>query len=44
MANTALSRNAARALITALVTFVVAAGGCATSKEEQVRKIQARNA
>ena len=44
MANAVLSRNAARALITALVALVVTAGGCATSKEEQVRKIQARNA
>lgn len=44
MANAVLSRNAAGALITALVTLAMTAGGCATSKEEQVRKIQARNA
>lgn len=44
MANATLSRNAVGALIAALVAFAMAAGGCATSKEEQVRKIQARNA
>ena len=44
MANVVLSRNGAGALIAALVALVLAAGGCATSKEEQVRKIQARNA
>jgi len=44
MANAMVSRNVAGALIAALVALAVAAGGCATSKEEQVRKIQARNA
>lgn len=41
MANAVLSRNA---LIAVLVALSMAAGGCATGKEEQVRKIQARNA
>jgi Flp pilus assembly protein TadD len=44
MANAVLSRNAAGALIAGLVALAMAAGGCATGKEEQVRKIQARNA
>jgi superkiller protein 3 len=44
MANAMVSRNVAGALIAALVALAVAAGGCATSKEAQVRKIQARNA
>lgn len=44
MANVVLSRNGVGALVAALAALVLAAGGCATSKEEQVRKIQARNA
>jgi Flp pilus assembly protein TadD len=44
MANVMLSRNRAGALIAALVALAVVGGGCATGKEEQVRKIQARNA
>ncbi len=44
MANAMVSRNAAGALIAALIALAVAAGGCGTSKEAQVRKIQARNA
>lgn len=44
MANAVLSRNAAGVLIAGLVALAMAAGGCATGKEEQVRKIQARNA
>ncbi|HET6366959.1 MAG TPA: hypothetical protein VFG27_07025, partial [Pseudomonadales bacterium] len=44
MANVVLSRNGVRALVAALAALVLSAGGCATSKEAQVRKIQARNA
>src|SRR4029450_11880408 len=44
MANAALSRNRVGALIAALVALALVGGGCATGKEEQVRKIQARNA
>jgi Tfp pilus assembly protein PilF len=44
MANAVLSRNAVGALIAALVALGLTGGGCATGKEEQVRKIQARNA
>ena len=44
MANVVLSRNGVGALVAALAALVLAAGGCATSKDAQVRKIQARNA
>src|SRR4029453_10615596 len=39
-----VSRIGALALTAALVVTAGLAGGCATGKEEQVRKIQARNA
>jgi Flp pilus assembly protein TadD len=44
MAIATVSRISAAALVAVLLTVAALAGGCATGKEEQVRKIQARNA
>jgi Flp pilus assembly protein TadD len=44
MAIATVSRISPAALVAALLTVAALAGGCATGKEEQVRKIQARNA